>query len=61
MTQHPIITCMISYDSTRAICVTKKGEREYYIQMFDLESFQMTFEEKIGGGPDDYIKLKEVE
>lgn len=28
MTLHPIITCMISYDSTRAILVTKKGERE---------------------------------
>jgi hypothetical protein len=39
MTQHPIMTCTISYDSTRAICVTKKGERENYIQMFDLESF----------------------
>jgi hypothetical protein len=52
---------MISYDSTRAICVTKKGEREYYIQMFDLESYKKTFEEKIGGGSDDFIKIKEVE
>ena len=29
--------------------------------MYDLESFKMTFEEKIGGGPNDYIKIKEVE
>lgn len=61
MTLFPIITCMISYDSTKAICVTKKGEREYCIQMFDLESYTNTFEEKIGGGPNDYIKIKEVE
>lgn len=29
--------------------------------MFDLESYKKTFEEKIGGGSADYIKIKEVE
>jgi hypothetical protein len=40
---------MISYDSTRAITVTKRNEKEYYIKMYDLETYEMTFEEKIGG------------
>jgi len=53
---------MISYDSTLAITVTKKNDMEYYVKMYDLKSYEMTFEEKIGT-PDDscYIKLKEVE
>ena len=52
---------IITYDSTKAITVTKRNDREYYVKQYDLESYEMTFEEKIGGGPDQYIKLKEVE
>ena len=29
--------------------------------MFDLETYEQVFEEKIGGNPKDYIKLKEIE
>ena len=47
--------------STRAITVTKRNDREYYVKMYDLESYELTFEEKIGGKPDSYIKLKDVE
>jgi hypothetical protein len=61
VTEYPIDTCMISYDSTRAIIVAKKGEREYYIQMFDLESYEKTFEEIVGGTGSDYIKIKDIE
>jgi len=60
-TMYPICSVIISYDSTRAITVTKRNEKEYYIKMYDLESYLLTFEEKIGGEPDNYIKLKEVE
>ena len=60
-TMYPICSVIISYDSTRAITVTKRNEKEYYIKMYDLESYEQTFEEKIGGNPDNYIKLKEVE
>lgn len=60
-TMYPICTVIISYDSTRAITVTKKDDKEYYIKMYDLESYDMTFEEKVGGEDNDYIKLKEVE
>ena len=60
-TMYPICTMIITYDSTKAITVTKKNDIEYYVKQYDLESYDLTFEEKIGGAPDDYIKLKEVE
>lgn len=60
-TMYPICSVMITYDSSKAITVTKKDDREYYIKMYSLESYDMVFEEKIGGEPSDYIKLKEVE
>lgn len=47
----PIVSMIINYDSTRAITVTKKDDRTYFIKMYDLESYLMTFEEQIGGGP----------
>ena len=52
---------MITYDSTKVIAVTKKDDQEYYVRQYDLESYEMTFSEQIGGGQDQYIKLKEVE
>ena len=39
LTEYPISTCMISYDSKVAVTVQKKGEREFRLQMFDLESY----------------------
>lgn len=61
-TMYPICSVIITYDSKSAVTVTKRNEREYYIKMYDLEGDnEMTFEEKIGGGKTDYIKLKEVE
>ena len=61
MTMYPICSVMLSYDSTRAITVTKATEKEYYVKMYDLETNELTFEEKIGGKSDCYIKLKDVE
>ena len=55
-----IVSMIINYDSTRAVTVTKKDDRTYYIKMYDLETYQMTFEGKVGGGPNQYIKMKEV-
>ena len=60
-TMWPIVSMIITYDSSKAITVTKKDDREYYVKQYDLESYELTFEEKIGGGPEQYIKLKEVE
>ena len=60
-TMYPIVSMIITYDSTKAVTVTKRNDREYYVKQYDLESYEMTFEEKIGGGEDQYIKMKEVE
>ena len=43
------MTMMITYDSSKTIAVTKKDDSEYYIRMFDLETYQMTFSELVGG------------
>tara|TARA_B110000285_G_C15139135_1_gene629426 strand:- start:4004 stop:4162 length:159 start_codon:yes stop_codon:yes gene_type:complete len=51
---------IITYDSSRAVTITRKDDRNYFIKMYGLETYEMTFEEKIGGGPNSYIKLKEV-
>jgi hypothetical protein len=58
---YPIVSMLITYDSTRALTVTKKNEQFYYIKMYDLEKYDLTFEECIGGTPKSYIKFKEVE
>jgi len=51
---------MMTYNSRSAITVTKKDDREYWVKQYSLETNQMTFEEKFGGLPDSYIKMKEV-
>ena len=60
-TLYPIVSTIIANDSSRVITVTKCNEREYYVKMYDLTTRELSFEEKVGGGPDQYIKLKEVE
>jgi len=57
----PIVSMIITNDSTKAITITKKDDRTCFIKMYNLEGDnEMTFEEKIGGGPNSYIKLKEI-
>lgn len=51
----------ITQDSTRALTVTKREENESYVKMYSLQTQELTFEEKIGGGEDQYIKVKEIE
>ena len=36
---------MISYNSKYAITVSKKDNREYWIKMYDLETYEMKFDE----------------
>ena len=61
ITMYPLVSCCITYNSKLAVTITKKNDREYWIKMYGLDTHQMLFEEKIGGLPDSYIKLKEVE
>ena len=59
--EHPILSCIISYDSTLAILVLEKDDREVWIEMYSLANCDKTFSEKIGGLKDSYIRCKEVE
>lgn len=54
----PIVSLIITYDSSRAITVTKKNDQEYFVKMYDLESYELTFEELYEGT---IIKFKDVE
>lgn len=36
---YPIVTVSITYDQTRAITVTKKDDREFWVKMYDLETY----------------------
>jgi len=45
ITKYPIVTMSISFDSTRAITVTKKDDKETYIKMYDLATSELCFEE----------------
>ena len=61
VTMYNIVSCMITYNSKSVLTVTKATDREYYIKQYSLESYRMTFEEKIGGTEINYIKAKDVE
>ena len=58
---YAIVNVSITYDSTRAITTTKKDDREFWVKMYDLETSDLTFEEQVGGLPNSFIRLKEVE
>lgn len=60
-TAYPIITMMISYDSTRALTVTKAAENRSILKMYSLKDYEITFHEELGLGENDYIKCKEME
>lgn len=43
-TMYPIVSVSITYDSTRAITVTKKDDQEFWVRMYDLETYDKTFD-----------------
>jgi hypothetical protein len=43
-TQYPIVSVIITYDSKRAITVTKKDDREFWVRQYDLETYDKTFD-----------------
>lgn len=53
-----MVNAMITLDSSRTLCVTKASEKEYFIKMYNMETFEILFEEEFKGS---YIKMKEVE
>jgi len=61
MTQFPIVSCMITYDSTRTIVVTKEDDTAYHIRQFSLTTQELVCTERYGGTENSYIKMKDVE
>ena len=60
-TKYPIIDCIMTYNSKSAITITKKDDRMHIINQYSLETYEMTFEEILGGKPDSYIKVSQIE
>ena len=60
-TKYNIVSCNITYNSKSALTVLKKTDREYHIAAYSLETYEKSFQEKIGGLPNSYIKVKEIE
>ena len=57
VTRYKVVSIAISYDSSVAICITKRNEEEYWIHMYSLMTNLEVFSELISGS---YIKVKEV-
>jgi hypothetical protein len=51
VTQHPIISLIISNDSNFAVTIEKVDEHQSKIMMYRLDDYTKCFEEKIGGDP----------
>lgn len=59
-TKFPIVSITITYDCNTIIAVTKADNREYNIKMYNINTLEVISELWVGGGPRDFIKLKEV-
>ena len=57
VTDHPVVTMLISFDSKRAISVQEKDESESYVAQNDILTGERLFFEKFGGEEDSYIKV----
>ena len=61
-TDWPIIKGGITYDSTQVISVTKMSISKYLIRLYDIETYNVTFQEEIGSGKEEeYVKIKNVQ
>jgi hypothetical protein len=40
---YPVVSMIISLDSSRAIAVTKKNDRESWVAMYDIETYELKF------------------
>jgi hypothetical protein len=52
---------MITYDSSRTIAIQKEDDQSFWISMYSLETYEQTFHELVGGTPESYIKIKDIE
>jgi hypothetical protein len=59
-TKYSMVSAAISFDSLAVITITKASEREYWLKMYSLKTNTQIFQEKFGGGDNQYIKMKEI-
>ena len=60
VTKFPLVSVMITNNSKYVITVTKEDDTMSYVKMYELGSYNLAFEEKVGC-PNSYIKCKDVE
>lgn len=60
-TLYPIGSIVVTNDQSMVMAVTKKDDREYYVKMYSLSTFDLVMEAKVGGGAADFIKVKQIE
>lgn len=63
VTKHPLVSMIQTYDGGKAITVSKADEFASYISMYNLDTLEKMFEEKIDSRKEQKtcIKVKEVE
>ena len=59
-TMWPIVNGVMANDSSVCIFISQKSHYEFFVKMYDLETHDVVFEEKVGGRPEQYIKIKFV-
>ena len=60
-TKYPLVSVTLNYDSTRILTVTKENDSRYYIKQYDIDTYDLLFEEAFGDNDTSYIKLKDIE
>jgi hypothetical protein len=58
VTKYPLVSMIITHDSTRTITISKQNDQITWINIYSLTNQECLFEEKIEG---DYIKVKDIE
>lgn len=58
VTQYPIVSLIITHDSSHAVTIQKVDDQFSKIVMYNLNDYEQSFEENIKG---EYIKTKMVE
>lgn len=56
-TDHDIIVCDLSFDSTRILVIMKENDECYIVNQYDADDFNMVFTHKIEGN---YIKASKI-
>jgi len=51
-TLYPVVNGVMANDSSVALFISQKNHYEFWVKMYDLETHDVVFEEKVGGSPE---------